>query len=46
MLALFSESVGTAFVDFLEEYKIASVWSSDGGWIGSPTAIAAGLTSH
>jgi hypothetical protein len=45
LLALFSESVGAMCVDFLERYDIASVWSSEGGWAGSPAAIAGGLTS-
>ncbi|SMD07299.1 MrcB family domain-containing protein [Kibdelosporangium aridum] len=45
MLALFSESVGSMCMDFLERYQIASVWSSKGGWVGSPSAAAGGLAA-
>jgi hypothetical protein len=45
LLALFSESVGGAFVEFLESLSIVSVWRSAGSWAGSSSAVAAGLTT-
>ncbi len=45
LLALFSESVGGAYVEFLESLSIASVWRSVGSWAGSSSAVAAGLTA-
>jgi hypothetical protein len=44
LLALFSESIGDAYVEFLESLSIASVWRSAGSWAGSSSAIAAGMT--
>jgi hypothetical protein len=39
LLALFSEAVGDAYVDFLEANSVASVWRTDSGdWCASPTA--------
>jgi hypothetical protein len=43
LLALFSEDVGAAYVEFLESLSIASVWRSTGSWAGSRSAVAAGL---
>lgn len=44
MLAVFSESIGQAFVEHLETLEIASVWMAGGTrWTGSPSAVAAGL---
>jgi len=45
LLALFSESIGGAYVEFLESLSIASVWRSAGSWAGSSSAVAAGLTA-
>ena len=44
LLALFSEPVGIAYVEFMESLSISSVWRSGGSWAGSPRAIAARLT--
>lgn len=38
LLALFSEPVGDAFVEFLEAHDVASVWRSDCAWEGSGEA--------
>lgn len=38
LLALFSESVGDAFVSFLESHAVASVWAADEGWGASESA--------
>jgi hypothetical protein len=46
LLALFSESIGDAYVELLESLSIASVWRSMGSWAGSSSAIAAGLTAE
>ena len=43
LVALFTESIGEALVSFLETVGVASVWYESGEWIGSPTAINAGL---
>ncbi|MDP6494894.1 MAG: DUF3578 domain-containing protein [Dehalococcoidia bacterium] len=43
LVALFSEPVGAAAVEFLESIGIAGVWWSEGNWIGSPRAKSAGL---
>jgi hypothetical protein len=43
LLALFNEPVGAAYVEFLESAGVASVWWSEGGWYGSPSATLAGL---
>ncbi len=43
MLALFSESIGTAYVDLIETLGIASVWWQGGRWRGSPQASKARL---
>jgi len=45
LIALFSEPVAPAFPQYLEDIGIASVWSEDGNWRGSPRAALAGLTS-
>lgn len=42
-VALFSEPVGDAFIEYLEVLEIPSVWLEGGVWRGSPTAAAAGL---
>ena len=44
LLALFAEPVGNAFVSFLEECGIASVWKDVNGWSGSTEASRSGLT--
>lgn len=46
LLALFSESIGGAYVELLESLSIASVWRSAGSWSGSSSAVAAGLTAE
>lgn len=38
LLALFSESVGQGYVDFLDAHGVASVWAADSGWEGSASA--------
>jgi hypothetical protein len=43
LLALFSEPIGVAYVQFLDSMSIASVWRSAGSWQGSSHAVAAGL---
>jgi hypothetical protein len=43
LVALFTESIGAALVSFLEIVGVASVWYESGEWIGSPTAMNAGL---
>lgn len=40
LLALFSESIGDAYVEFLETYDVASIWSAGDGWDGSRSAGA------
>jgi hypothetical protein len=40
LVALFTEPIGTAYVDFLERHDIASVWWDASSWMGSPLAIA------
>lgn len=42
-LALFSEPIGDVYTRLLEHHGIASVWRTDEGWTGSPSALAAGL---
>lgn len=44
LLAVFSDPVGEAFVDLLEQLGLASVWSEGGdSWQGSTSAVAWGL---
>ena len=43
LLALFSEPVGDAYVEFLEGLGIASIWRSSGGWSASKAAVDDGL---
>jgi hypothetical protein len=38
LVALFTESIGDAFVEFLETINIGSVWATDTAWDGSPLA--------
>jgi hypothetical protein len=45
LLALFSESIGPAYVEFLTVCGIASVWKQENGWIGSEKAFEQGLSS-
>lgn len=45
LLAVFSESVGPLAVKVLEAHGIASVWRVGAGWVGSDSAVAAGLTT-
>lgn len=42
-LAVFSETIGAAYVDFLESLEIASAWPSATTWAGSATAVKLGL---
>jgi len=44
-VAVFSSSVGPAFVDLLESIGIASVWAADGDWLASASASTLGLNS-
>ncbi len=46
LIALFSEPIGDAFPEYLEQIGIASVWSEGAEWRGSQTAVRAGLTSR
>ena len=46
MLAVFSEEIGSRNVEFLERYRIASVWKQDGVWVGSPNAYTTGLAAY
>jgi hypothetical protein len=43
LVAVFSESVGDAYVGFLETCGIASVWKGDDGWTGSSSAKTSGI---
>jgi hypothetical protein len=43
LVAVFSEPVGDAYVDFLETCGIASVWKGDNGWDASPSGLGYGL---
>lgn len=38
-LALFTEPVGPACVNFLEALGVAAVWKEHGAWVGSPSAV-------
>ncbi|WP_159789142.1 MrcB family domain-containing protein [Streptomyces sp. NHF165] len=42
-MALFTESIGDVYMRLLSHNSIASVWPSEGGWVGSPEAVNAGL---
>ncbi|MFJ2786915.1 MULTISPECIES: MrcB family domain-containing protein [unclassified Streptomyces] len=44
LIGLFSEGIG-AYVPYLEEQGIASIWRSEDGWDGSPKARAWGMTT-
>jgi hypothetical protein len=46
LLALFSESIGGAYIKFLESLSIASVWRSADSWVGSSDALVAGLATR
>jgi MrcB-like, N-terminal domain len=46
LVALFSESVGQAYVAFLEGLEVASIWKSPMGWSGSQQAFASGLAEE
>ena len=43
LVALFSEDVGAAYVEFLAEQGVEGVWSDDGRWVGSPRCVSDGL---
>ena len=43
LVALFTEPVGDAYVEFLSSVGIRSVWKAQGGWHGSATAKSEGL---
>jgi len=43
LAALFTEPVGQAFVDLLQELGIEAIWKSPSGWEGSPGAVTAHL---
>ncbi len=43
LVALFTEGIGGAYVDFLERCGIASVWPEGTVWRGSRTAVANGI---
>ncbi|MGA5064964.1 MrcB family domain-containing protein [Streptomyces exfoliatus] len=45
LVGLFSEEIG-AYAPYLEEQGIASVWRSDDGWGGSPSARDWGMTTE
>lgn len=42
LLALFSEDIGTAYADFLEQCGIASIWWDGNGWRGTPKGVELG----
>lgn len=42
-VALFTESIGSLYVDFLERHGIGTVWKGNEGWAGSKSALDAGL---
>lgn len=46
MLAVFSESIGSAFIDHLDLLGIASAWAHGRRWMGSQSAAAAGLLAN
>jgi MrcB-like, N-terminal domain len=41
LVGLFPEPIGEAYVRFLEEIGVATVWKEDGRWLGSASAQAA-----
>jgi hypothetical protein len=43
LLALFSESIGDAYVDFLESLHVQAIWRTASGWGGSASAVTSGL---
>jgi hypothetical protein len=43
LVALLSEDVGRAYVQFLSKIGIGSVWFSKGRWFGSPETMSVGL---
>lgn len=45
LVAIFSEPVGAAYVEFLETCSVRSVWKRVGGWAGSSSAVADGLAA-
>lgn len=45
LLALFSEPIGNAYVDFLDGIGIAVVWKEGGTWRGSTNALTARVAS-
>ena len=46
LAALFSEGVGDAYVELLDQLEIASVWRLGAGWRGSPLALASSLVDQ
>jgi hypothetical protein len=46
LVGLFSEPIGDAFVSFLEECHVASVWKDGHSWSGSPSALMAYLAER
>ena len=40
LVALFSEPVGAAYVEFLAELEILCIWRESGTWLGSTRAVA------
>ena len=44
LVGLFSEPIGDAFVELLDELGIEAVWREGAGWAGSSGASSAGLT--
>ena len=43
LVALFSESIGDAYVDFLESLRIQTIWRTESGWKASASATTGGL---
>lgn len=43
LVALFSESIGSAFVSFLDTYDVIAVWKEGTRWMGSPAGCGIGL---
>ena len=45
LAALFSASIGEAYLDLLPALEISAIWRDGETWRGSPGAVAAGLAS-
>lgn len=43
LIALFSEPIGDAYVEFLERCEVHAVWRAEGFWMGSTQTVGVGL---